>query len=98
MASQKQIDANRRNARQSTGPRTTEGKAIARLNAVRHALTGQLTIVSPDQHSAFLALSSLLNASLNPTGEQELQVAHRLVRDPWRLARAAANEENVFAL
>ena len=98
MSSQKQIDANRLNAQHSTGPRTPEGKAIARLNAVQHALTGQLTIVTPQQHGAFLALSQRLTASLNPAGEQELQVAHRIVRDTWRLARAAANEENAYAL
>jgi hypothetical protein len=98
MPSQKQLDANRLNAQLSTGPRTPEGKAIARLNAVQHALTGQLTIVAPHQHDAFLALSGRLTASLNPAGEQELQVAARIVRDTWRLARAAANEENVYAL
>lgn len=30
--------ANRRNAQNSTGPRTTAGKSIARLNAIRHGL------------------------------------------------------------
>ena len=34
MTSDKQADANRRNARKSTGPKTPEGKAVARLNAV----------------------------------------------------------------
>ena len=39
--SQKQIDANRRNAQKSTGPRTDAGKAESRRNAVVHALTGE---------------------------------------------------------
>ena len=34
MASQAQIDANRRNAARSTGPKTEAGKARARLNAL----------------------------------------------------------------
>ncbi len=52
MSSQKQIDANRLNAQNSTGPRTAAGKLVSRLNAVRHNLTGQLTIVAADQHDA----------------------------------------------
>ena len=35
MASQAQIDANKRNAEKSTGPKTEVGKARARLNALK---------------------------------------------------------------
>jgi hypothetical protein len=38
MTSECKTDANRENARQSTGPRTSRGKARARRNAVRHGL------------------------------------------------------------
>ena len=38
MASDKQNEANRRNAEQSTGPKTAEGKAIAAQNSLRHGL------------------------------------------------------------
>ena len=42
MTSSRQRDANRRNARRSTGPRTAAGKAAARLNARRHGLAVSL--------------------------------------------------------
>ena len=38
MASQRQIAANRENARRSTGPNTTPGKERAARNAFRHGL------------------------------------------------------------
>jgi hypothetical protein len=38
MATQKQIEANRRNARKSTGPRSASGKKRASRNALKHGL------------------------------------------------------------
>jgi hypothetical protein len=38
MATEKQINANRKNAQKSTGPKTAEGKAAVSQNAVKHGL------------------------------------------------------------
>ena len=43
MASERQIAANRRNARKSTGPRSGAGKKRASRNAYRHGLTLNIT-------------------------------------------------------
>ena len=45
MSSAKQIAANRRNALRSTGPRTDEGRAKCRLNAVKHGLAAQALLL-----------------------------------------------------
>ncbi len=56
MTSLRQIEANRRNARLSTGPSSEEGKKKSRQNAVRHGLTAE-TIINAledaDDYAAF---------------------------------------------
>ncbi len=44
MASERQIAANRRNARKSTGPRSSAGKRRTSRNFYRHGLTARLTL------------------------------------------------------
>ncbi len=39
MTSLRQLEANRRNALRSTGPRTENGKQQSRRNAIKHGLT-----------------------------------------------------------
>jgi len=46
MTSLKQIEANRRNALKSTGPRSEEGKQRSSRNALRHGLTAE-TVLEP---------------------------------------------------
>jgi hypothetical protein len=45
MATPAQIAANRANAQKSTGPRTAEGKAASRLNALKHGLDAESLII-----------------------------------------------------
>ena len=46
MTTKKQLEANRRNAQLSTGPRTEQGKAIARMNALKHGVDSQYEVIS----------------------------------------------------
>ena len=62
--SQKQIEANRRNAQRSTGPRTEEGKGRSSRNAVRHGVYGSPVPVprgpfreDPDEIAAAIAVT-----------------------------------------
>jgi hypothetical protein len=55
MASERQIAANRRNARNSTGPRSTSGRKRASQNAFRHGLTKRVSNAAFDREVATLA-------------------------------------------
>ena len=44
MTTAAQVDANRRNAKHSTGPRSEEGKARSSQNATKHGFTGRLLV------------------------------------------------------
>ena len=75
MISDKQLEANRRNAHLSTGPKTEEGKRRASLNALRHGLTGQVTAMTDADRVAHDQFSQALIQSLAPEGAMEIQLA-----------------------
>lgn len=96
MSSDKQIKANRLNARRSTGPGTAKGKAKVSMNALKHGLTAQQIVLpteNPDEFDSFRA--GLLN-SLNPQGALETALAEKIVIDAWRLRRVPLLEVPFF--
>jgi hypothetical protein len=97
MASQKQIDANRANAKKSTGP-SEAGKARSRLNAIPDGLTGQITTLSDQDRPVFEHLKAELIAGFNPQTPMERKLAQAITWDTWRLDHLRAIEMNVYAL
>ena len=97
--SESQLTANRQNAQASTGPRTEESKKRTRLNGLRHGLTGQ-TVVMPyedrEAYDGFCAREMI--AAFEPANEAERELATSIANDSWRLSRARAMEENIYAL
>jgi hypothetical protein len=72
MASQKQIDANRRNAQKSTGPITEAGKAVAKFNALRHGMTAESAVLPYEDHLAYAMLrEALLSHYAPPTSPKK---------------------------
>ena len=45
MATEKQVEANRQNAQKSTGTKTEEGKAVAKLNAIKHGILSDAVLI-----------------------------------------------------
>ncbi len=93
-----QLAANRRNAQNSTGPRTDAGKKRASLNALRHGLTAQVVVLPGEDLQQYLAFSSAFVRDLQPEGTVETQLAQSLADHQWRLNRFRALEASLFAL
>ena len=97
MTSKKQVQANRRNARKSTGPKTKKGKAVARLNALQHGLTAKQVVIPGEDEQDFRELCERLVIELNPKGVLESQLVGRIAVTFWRLPRAHRIEAGIFA-
>jgi hypothetical protein len=98
MVSEKQLEANRRNAQRSTGPTSIDGKAKSSLNNLRHGLTGQISLLPTEDREAHDAFCNELTDSFHPETPMERQLAQSIGEDSWRLNRACAIENNMFAL
>jgi hypothetical protein len=90
--------ANRLNAQKSTGPKTPEGKAKSALNACRHQLTGQVTTMTEPDRVMYNVFLEGYMAEWKPEGATEIQLVTRIAHDNWRLNRAGAIEDNLFAI
>jgi hypothetical protein len=87
MASQKQISANRRNAQNSTGPKSVFGKQRASQNALRHGLRARKVISFDEKEPDFLAFHAELRDSLEPADAIEEYLVERIAMCGWRLRR-----------
>src|SRR4051794_16826671 len=96
MTSQRQIEANRRNAASSTGPRTPRGKAVVALNAVQHGLLSRQAVIQGESEAELVELGKRLRGQLVPLGELELLLVDRIVSTAWRMRRAIALETLLF--
>ena len=96
MATEAQIAANRRNALNSTGPRTAEGLAASSANATRHGLTSGFRVLSNESQEEFDALVAEYNRIFAPVNVHERFLVEELAQARWRLARARRIETTVF--
>ena len=92
MTSDAKIEANRRNAAKSTGPRTPEGRAVSKMNALRHGLLSEAALLPDEDEDQFDAFRAGMLQQLRPAGELEELLADRVVATAWRLRRAAQIE------
>jgi len=98
MTSFRQIEANRRNARKSTGPITGEGKQHSRCNAVRHGLTAETVIGALEDAQDYQAFEATIIADYDAQSAVERELVLRLASLLWRLRRATIMETGLFEI
>ncbi len=97
-----QIDANQRNAQKSTGPKTPEGRAVSKMNALKHGILSRQVLVRglniKESSRKLSALHDRFRRDLNPVGPVEEMLVDQIVTTHWRLRRALSAESGEIAL
>jgi len=98
MTSERQISANRLNARRSTGPKSQNGKLRSRQNAIRHGLTAETVIGVLEDSCDYAVFEAAIIADYAPRSMVEHELVARLASLLWRLRRATSIETGLLEI
>ncbi len=96
LTTRKQIEANRRNSRMSTGPKTRTGKAESKMNAMKHGLLAEQVAVRGEDPVEFAGVLESLIDEFQPQGPLEEQLVERVAACMWRLRRLYRVEAGIL--
>src|ERR1019366_1542360 len=96
IVSEKNQKSNRQNAQHSTGPKTPEGKAAIRFNALTYGLRTRATILERENAADYSQFWDELEAEWQPQNRTERCNLETLVTSQWLLARIADSERRVY--
>jgi 23S rRNA G2069 N7-methylase RlmK/C1962 C5-methylase RlmI len=91
LASEKQIIANRINARKG-GVKTAAGKKAVRLNAVSYGIFSNEVLLPGEDAKLLSKLRENLITEFDPQGEMETIIVERIISSTWRLKRMLRSE------
>ncbi len=92
MTSDKQIEANRLNAQESTGPTTPEGKAAVRFNSLRHGLRARTAVLPGEDQAEFDQLCANIIEEFQPGSHSQLLICEQMAVAQWKLKRLGSAE------
>jgi len=96
MSTELQIQANRENAKSSSGPKSEAGKAVAALNNTRHGLTGAFRVLPTESQSDFDELLAVLREEHNPETFTETTLVEAMAQHHWLRHRALSLESSCY--
>jgi len=96
MATPAQIDANRLNAQKSTGPRSAEGKAASRFNALKHAASAKSLVIPGEDEAELTELAASYHEQFQPAGPEEALLLEKIIAADWTQRRMSRLEAEAF--
>jgi hypothetical protein len=96
MATKAQMNANRENAKKSTGPRTPEGKAISSRNSLVHGMTSGKFLPPDGDPEEFLQLQSQFRDRFKPFDEAEDALVERMVAAEFKMRSVRYMDAGIF--
>ncbi len=97
MASEKQIKANRENAKKSTGPRTNSGKTRIAKNALKHGFLAQDAVLPGEDPAEFDQHLTSFEETYLPRNRVEKEIVRQIADVSWRIQRLSRIETAVIA-
>jgi hypothetical protein len=94
--SQKQIDANQRNAQKSTGPRTNEGKAKSAMNSIKYGIYSEKYLIKDESPIEFQNYRKKMLKCLNPTNFLLLDMATHIISNGWEYQRHSLLQSKIL--
>src|SRR5690242_17419611 len=87
MATLAQLTANRLNSQKSTGPRSVEGKAASRFNALKHGLDANTTVLPGEDPAAYELLAANYRDEFQPATQSEAFHVDIMIDADWQKRR-----------
>ncbi len=81
------------NNEHKSGPKTPQGKDIAKMNALKHGLLSKEVLIDGENEDELLLITSNFNQEFEPETEMEKVLVDRIVANIWRLKRAMKMED-----
>jgi len=94
--SQKQIDANRRNAQKSTGPKTEEGKTKSAMNSVKYGIYSDKFLIKGEKKEDLDEYSNDLINWLNPNNPVLFDIVLQIIFSGWAARRYMIVESKII--
>ena len=96
MPSQSQIEANHRNSQKSTGPRSNEGKAKTRFNALKFGINAKSQVIPGEDPAELAAIVQQYCRQFEPSSRMKVVLVNALIAADWQLQRLRKAEAQLW--